>query len=231
VREGTFTILYMIAVTGVFTAAVSGVNGLTMERVELNRKFHERRHVLGALDLTEDPDLDPMEVKRLFQERVSETGWPGREKPLYVRLDADGRPEGYAFPIEGPGFWGPIHGFLGVAADPASEHAGEGDALELLGIAFVSHSETPGLGARIQNKEFTEQFEEMTLTPPKEEGARWIELQKEGAALGPNEVHAITGATRTSDAVETFLNGSFHEILKALRSLRAEETAREKEGD
>lgn len=53
------------------------------------------------------------------------------------------------------------------------------------GLSVISHSETPGLGANIENQEFLQQFEGKTLGDP--------------IAVG-EDVQAITGATITSKA-------------------------------
>ena len=55
---------------------------------------------------------------------------------------------GYALALRSPGFWGPIDGYLGV----------DSRAERILGIAFTRQGETPGLGGRIVEAWFREQF-------------------------------------------------------------------------
>ena len=143
-------------------------------------------------------------VMRLFDQRVKSIDI--EQKRLYIGYEEDGQTvKGYAFPVGGPGFWGPIQGMVGV--DP--------QASKVLGIAFFKHSETPGLGGRITEPWFTDQFKGLPLHPI--EGDRNIfYLKPEGTAKAPNELDAITGATNTSSAVEAFLN---HELDYFLRDL------------
>ncbi|RMG84930.1 MAG: FMN-binding protein, partial [Candidatus Dadabacteria bacterium] len=99
---------------------------------------------------------------------------------------------GYAFPFEGPGFWGPISGV--VAVDPAGER--------ILGISFVRHQETPGLGGRISEGWFRDQFRGKPLEV---RDGRVLEFVFR-PPTGEREVEAITGATQTSTRLARFLN-------------------------
>ena len=107
------------------------------------------------------------------------------------------------FPVGGPGFWGPVSGM--VAVNP--------QASRILGIAFYKHSETPGLGGRITEEWFTNQFAGIPLYPI--EGEKKIfYLKPQGGKQAPNELDAITGATGTSRAVESFLNQDLDHFMK-----------------
>jgi len=68
------------------------------------------------------------------------------EDDIY-RIYSDGDKIGYAFTTEGRGFGGPIDILVGLK-DPET----------VRGIGIVSHRETPGLGARITEKEFLARF-------------------------------------------------------------------------
>jgi Na+-transporting NADH:ubiquinone oxidoreductase subunit C len=84
---------------------------------------------------------------------------------------------------------------------------------EILGIAFYSHSETPGLGGRISEDWFAGQFAGLPLHPIA--GDRKIfYLVPAGTGKNPGQLDAITGATGTSRAVEAFLNRDLDGFLK-----------------
>ncbi|MDA3833973.1 MAG: FMN-binding protein, partial [Spirochaetales bacterium] len=60
-----------------------------------------------------------------------------------------------------------------------------------------SQNETPGLGARIEEDWYQNQFS----------GKRGpFTMVKEGEADGPQEINAITGASRTSEAMLNIMN-------------------------
>ncbi|MFA7672217.1 MAG: FMN-binding protein, partial [Sphaerochaetaceae bacterium] len=87
----------------------------------------------------------------------------------------------------GPGLWGTISIMVGF----------EDDLKTLSGVSIVSQNETPGLGARIEEKWFTAQFS------GKQGPFRLVE---EGTASSPDEIDAITGATRTSESFRNIMN-------------------------
>ncbi|WP_347275336.1 FMN-binding protein [Candidatus Kuenenia sp.] len=79
------------------------------------------------------------------------------------------------------------------------------DMETLKGIEVLDHSETPGLGGRMTEDMFKEQFIGMKLKPQ-------IKMVKERKATGDNEFDAITGATNTSRGIEVFINDAVQEF-------------------
>jgi Na+-transporting NADH:ubiquinone oxidoreductase subunit C len=85
---------------------------------------------------------------------------------------------------------------------------------KMIGIAFYEHSETPGLGGRITEPFFRNQFQGRPLNSVE---GRYFDFRPPGTAKDPNEVDAITGATETSHRLEQFLNKNLKETLAWLR--------------
>lgn len=202
-REALYKISYMIILTIVFTTGVVVVKSFTAGRITLNEQLFERQKIIWALNLSKDEDLTGIEVEQIFQERIQEYLWTEKNATIYADVPG-GEVKGYAFPIVGAGLWGPIHGYLGI--DPDGER--------LTGISFTKHSETPGLGGRIEEEEFREQFEGLDIDEP--EDGIYVQFVREGQAAGKGEVHAITGATQTSKALKKFLNEDLGDFLEAL---------------
>jgi Na+-transporting NADH:ubiquinone oxidoreductase subunit C len=192
----------MFLITLFFTSIVSAVKLVNDDRIERNEKLKLQRIILRVLDIPVKEKSADRDLVQLFEKRVKsiQVG----DKTLYVGYAEDGKTvAGYAFPVGGPGFWGPISGM--VAVDP--------DVSRIIGIAFYKHSETPGLGARIGETWFTNQFEGLRLYPI-EGGKKMFYLRPAGAGKNPNELDAVTGATGTSRGVETFLNQELDYFLK-----------------
>ncbi len=75
-----------------------------------------------------------------------------------------------------------------------------GSDLETIkGIEALDHAETPGLGGRMTEDEFKRQFIGKKLKPK-------ISLVRGRETVGPDEVHAITGASYTSKGIEDIIN-------------------------
>ena len=202
-KKALGSIGYMFLVAVVFTAVVSVVKLGNDARIERNQMVKLQKIVLMVLTLSE-PGASDEDLLRTFGERVKAI--TVKDQTVYVGYEADGRTVlGYAFPVGGPGFWGPIYGMVGVNPD----------ASKILGVAFYKHSETPGLGGRISEDWFMKQFAGLPLFPV--EGDKKIfYLKPEGARTAPNDLDAITGASNTSAAVEAFLNRDLDQFLKQL---------------
>jgi Na+-transporting NADH:ubiquinone oxidoreductase subunit C len=198
-KNRLYSILYMFAITFACTAIVTGIYAANENRIALNEKTKLSKVILNVLDIK--APLADKEVIRTFKNRVQQRSLDGR---LYYRgMSQDGKSViGYAFPLQGAGLWGQIYGMMGV----------DTHLKKVLGVAFYKHSETPGLGGRITEPWFVDQFKGKGL----ELGGKkdmYFYLVPQGEATGPHEVDAITGATLTSNGVERFMNRDLKEYL------------------
>jgi len=197
-----FSILYMFLLTLLFTSIVSGVKTYNQTKIETNQRVKLQRIILQVLKMSAGESLSDLKVVETFHQRVKEI--EAKDRTLYVGYAPDGKTiTGYAFPVAGPGFWGPVYGM--VAVDPS--------ASRILGVAFYKHSETPGLGARITEDWFTKQFIGLPVHPI-EGKDKIFYLKSAGTTKSRNELDAVTGATGTSRAVEAFLNKELDLFLK-----------------
>ncbi len=203
-KKQVLSVVYMFLITLFFSSLVSAVKLLSEQKIERNQAIKLQRIILRVLNIPAEEQMAEGELARLYADRAKEIDVQG--KTLYIGYEEDGQTiRGYALPVGGPGFWGPIRGMVGVNPD----------ATKVLGIAFYKHSETPGLGGRITESWFTDQFKDLPLHPI--EGDQNIfYLKTEGTARAANELDAITGATNTSSAVETFLNQEMDYFLRNL---------------
>lgn len=71
-----------------------------------------------------------------------------RQLPLYV-CDLGEKGRKYIIPVYGTGLWGPIWGYIAL----------DDDGSTIYGAYFAHQGETPGLGARIEEAEFSDQFD------------------------------------------------------------------------
>lgn len=205
-KKQMISVLYMFLITLFFASLVSTVKLLSDRKIESNQAVKLQRIILKVLDIPVDERISDEDLSRLFTVRVEDI--QARERTLYVGFKQDGKTiQGYAVPVGGPGFWGPIQGMVGVNPE----------ATKILGIAFYKHNETPGLGGRITEDWFSDQFKGLPLHPIEGDQSIFY-LRPAGMRKAPNELDAITGATNTSSAVETFLNQELDYFLKQLWS-------------
>jgi electron transport complex protein RnfG len=114
------------------------------------------------------------------------------DEELYSVLKGD-ETIGYAFKATGKGYGGDISILVGI-----------GDNFAVAGIELLAHQETPGLGAKIVEPSFQEQFVGLTVDE--------IALSRNGG-----KVDAITGATISSSAVVDTVRGTLLEKLSLLK--------------
>jgi Na+-transporting NADH:ubiquinone oxidoreductase subunit C len=196
----------MFVMAMAFSALVSGVKAGLDERIERNRMLKFQSVILKVFHLLEPGKTAPQDIPGLYQDRVQEIRV--QDKTVYVGYEADRRAiRGYAFAVGGSGFWGPIEGLAAVDAG----------ATKVLGLAFIRHSETPGLGGRISEPWFTRQFEGLAIVPINGDQKTFF-LKPPGSRTRPNDLDAITGASRTSAAVEMFLNHDLDLFLTRLKN-------------
>ncbi|MGE0074963.1 MAG: FMN-binding protein [Sphaerochaetaceae bacterium] len=171
-------LVFMALVTIACILVTAALHLSTLERVQINEQFFLWRSVLDAAAISHDGQ--PNSVATLFQDMVE------TYENQYVVETEDGTTR-YVVERTGPGLWGPITIMIGF----------KDDLKTLAGISIVSQSETPGLGARIEERWFTSQF------AGKQGPFRMVE---EGTADAPEEIDAITGATITSESVKNIMN-------------------------
>lgn len=148
-------ILRMIIVLGaICTAAglaLAGVHSVTKEPIEYQQiKYVKEPSVKAVLTgYDNDPIKDRFNVpagKDRKGRDVFKTVFPARKGEGLIALALDGSGKGF-------------HGQIGVMVGFTPEG-------ELTGIAIMSHTETPGIGSKITETEFTEQFQGLSLDDP-----------------------------------------------------------------
>ena len=112
-------------------------------------------------------------------------------------FDKKGGRVGTAILCKGNGYQGEIKLMIGVNTDLS----------KFTGMTILEQVETPGLGAKIAEKKFENQFKELATKPP-------IEYVKAKAPEKPNEIQAITGATISSRAVVNIINKTVKQWLE-----------------
>ena len=174
----------LMAIMGVISASLlAGIYQYAQPIVERNRRIKLYSAVLTVLRV--DYSMPDMEV--VFQDRIKIIEQEGLT--LYEGYSDKGRLLGYALPLKGGGFWGPIATVLGL----------EPDWETLKGIEIIENVETPGLGARITEPAFKASFRGLKATP----NIGYV-VHKEPER--PNEFQAITGATETSKSITRIFN-------------------------
>jgi len=121
-------------------------------------------------------------------EDIAGLGQRPKYAQIYILRGTDEAVSLLILPVSGAGYNGPIDAILAL----------RGDMSTLAGLAITGQSETPGLGARIEESAWLDQFRGKRLS---DEGGDIRFAVAHGASGNEYEVDGITGATRTSNAV------------------------------
>jgi len=188
-RGYLYTVLFMVILSAVFTFALAASYEGFKPAINLNAALQRERAILYTFGLEEVLDND--EATRKFDEVIREGELAGIQVPVY---EEDGQVMGYALPFEGAGLWGTIRGYLGLNAQRS----------EVTGLVFTEQNETPGLGGRIDEPQYKEQFRGLPIS----EGTAIRYGNSQGQQLD-----AVTGATQTSAAVLRILNSALEGLF------------------
>lgn len=188
-----YPILFMMVLTFVFISLLAFLDDTTKPIVEKQEALQVQKNILYVLGFSEVGEGDAMGA--FYDAHVEEKKQGDR---VYYEGQKEGEIIGYAFKIEGKGLWGEIEGYL--AMDTSLE--------TLKGVTFTKHSETPGLGGRIEEDWYKEQFRDLSV------GEGLVYRPKPGGNLD-----AISGATQTSEMTLQLIRENIAEIQKEMEGM------------
>ena len=199
-KEKIKMIVFVLVLGSVLTAALVSVDAFTDPYIKVNKIKKLQRSVLKAAGIDyEEEGLDAVftaKIKAIAypDEMQNEDAAADAKKRFYVTTAGE-----VIFEYRGSGLWDEIYGAIAFKPD-----------LETIkGITIIFQRETPGLGSRIGDAEFLDQFKDKKAFPR-------IIIAPEGTASGENEVDGITGATLSCNAFEAILNSELQKYIPAI---------------
>ncbi len=180
------TVWFMALITFVSISIVASIHLATADIVERNATLFMKRAVAEAAGLP--PFAEAASLLEWYDASVKPTPAGGTPDYYLVQDEARGISNARVFVRTGAGLWGPIRAVAGLSADLST----------FTGVTFVDQNETPGLGARISEAWFREQFKGKT--------GPLRAVPEHTRSASPEEFDAITGATITTTAVRDILN-------------------------
>jgi electron transport complex protein RnfG len=163
---------------------LSGVAKLTKEKIALNIQKEIEEAIIKVIPGT-------TQNQKLYEEE---------DLIIYEGKDDSGQPTGYAVQTTGIGFQDKITLLYGI----------DRSRTKIIGLTVIDQKETPGLGAKITDREVFLQFwNNRDISQP-------LSLRKPPAnsleELGPSEINSITGATISSRKVLEIVNFSLERL-------------------
>ncbi|HHT20252.1 MAG TPA: FMN-binding protein [Tissierellia bacterium] len=192
-RSTLYSTGFMIVLTVILITLLGVLNQVTKPTIE---QIEEEQVIAGVLN-SAGIDYTSDNIRQVYQDHLVRTSAEDADLATY-EIVRDGQKQGYVFEYVGPALWGEVRGYIGV----------DNELSEILGVDIVKNSETPGLGGRITEDWFKDQFAGLP-----------IDATKDFLIYRPNEggnVDAITGATQTSDAMRKIFNRAIREFVQQM---------------
>ena len=174
------TLLAVTAITGIILGVVEHYTSQAIKQVELAAKNEAFKNVMPIAQTFKAID-------KVDDDSVIDI----------VQANDDSGLVGWCMTVETKSYGGPLQFIAGITKDGTVK-----------AINILSHSDTPGLGARSTEPEFYGQFTDKTQLP--------LKVVK-GTASNPDEIAAISGATITSTAVTDGVNAAVNYWSKNLK--------------
>ena len=133
-----------------------------------------------------------------------------RQLPIMKCKTDDGSIK-YVLPVYGAGLWGPIWGYIAV----------NDDGNTIYGANFSHEGETPGLGARITEQPFQDNFKDKHLFIDGEFKSVAVLKKGQKSTNGAEQIDALTGATITSRGVSDMIADCLAPYEAFLKKLQA----------
>jgi len=195
-----YIFMFIILISIFFGVAISAVHFITLPMLKKNESLHKNRIIAQAFML-EVARKTPEAYQAVLDKKFSrDTIKVGNEK-MEVLTNKETKEVGFVF--DGMGFWEPISGVIVL----------DDDLENIVNLKILQQKETPGLGARIEEKWFTNQFKDLNV--------KWQAPKNKKIIIGStastdksNVVDAITGATQTSMALMRMLNEDLTKFQK-----------------
>jgi Na+-transporting NADH:ubiquinone oxidoreductase subunit C len=217
-KEGnSYTIIYSIVMVVVVGTALAALAILLKPMQDANTVVKKKIDILAAVGITADrKNAKQLYAKHIITNQSIVIDINGKLKskvqafdvdvqaqykdktlkendknyPLFVAINKKGDTN-FIVPVIGVGLWGPIWGYISLGSDKTT----------IVGASFDHKTETPGLGAEI-NQDF---FENRWLNEKVSETG--FQVVKDNSGNGINgKIDGITGGTITSKGVEAMMN-------------------------
>lgn len=197
-----YIFLFITILSTLFGAAISLVHYLSLDTLNSNERMIRNRSISRAFALSV-PTATSEAYEQVITENIEKKEIQAANGiiQLYINKSA---PHDIGFVFSGLGFWDRIVGILVLGPD----------LNEIKSIEILDQKETPGLGARIEESWFKDQFKSIPLDWTKPATSRIVFGQK---TANGKIINGITGATQTSSALQRILNSELERFARSYK--------------
>lgn len=198
-ETNTYIIIYATVMVIIVAFLLAFISSALKPTQDANVLRDTKNQILISLNIT---GLKGVAIDQKFAEVVTDT-IQVEEKTIY-QASVDGATK-YVLPVKGRGLWGGLWGYISV----------DEDRQHVFGTYFDHESETAGLGARIKERWFQEQFNGKPIFTDNPQQVA-LTVVKKGQSKAETEIDGVTGATLTSNGVADMVTNGLQAYISFL---------------
>ena len=183
--------LFVILLGTIVSGLLVGMDMFTKDCIARNQEALVKSSILDAYNIGYNFNT----IFDVFEDNITEVIVDNQT--FYI----DNETNQVSYIFEGSGVWGPIKAIMTL----------ESDFKTIVGITILEQEETPGLGGVLAEKPYLDTYVGTILA----ESSPYIIIRHGSGENLDNEVDAITGGTRTSEAFMKMVNETYP-VFKAL---------------
>ncbi len=198
-ETNTYIIIYATVMVIIVAFLLAFISSALKPTQDANVLRDTKNQILISLNIT---GLKGVAIDQKFAEVVTDTIQVD-DKVVY-QASVDGATK-YVLPVKGRGLWGGLWGYISV----------NDDRQHVFGTYFDHESETAGLGARIKERWFQEQFNGKPIFTDNPQQVA-LTVVKKGQSKAETEIDGVTGATLTSNGVADMVTNGLQAYISFL---------------
>lgn len=198
-ETNTYIIIYATVMVIIVAFLLAFISSALKPTQDANVLRDTKNQILISLNIT---GLKGVAIDQKFAEVVTDT-FQVDDKVVY-QASVDGATK-YVLPVKGRGLWGGLWGYISV----------NDDRQHVFGTYFDHESETAGLGARIKERWFQEQFNGKPIFTDNPQQVA-LTVVKKGQSKAETEIDGVTGATLTSNGVADMVTNGLQAYISFL---------------
>ena len=198
-ETNTYIIIYATVMVIIVAFLLAFISSALKPTQDANVLRDTKNQILISLNIT---GLKGVAIDQKFAQVVTDTIQVD-DKVVY-QASVDGATK-YVLPVKGRGLWGGLWGYISV----------NDDRQHVFGTYFDHESETAGLGARIKERWFQEQFNGKPIFTDNPQQVA-LTVVKKGASKAETEIDGVTGATLTSNGVAGMVTDGLQAYIEFL---------------
>ena len=183
-ETNTYIIIYASVMVIIVAFLLAFISSVLKPTQDANVERDKKNQILTSLNIV---GLKGEAIDRQYAQTITDVQTEAGGQVYVAQVDGQTK---YVLPVKGRGLWGGLWGYISIDED--KQH--------VFGTYFDHESETAGLGARIKERWFQEQFNGKPIFTHNTQQVA-LTVVKKGASKAETEIDGVTGATLTSNGV------------------------------